>query len=149
MDWYWFISRIHQPFIAPLLSYGVGSMLFQIAALCMYARDSSVPCYVAFWSHPRSNSSQFKSDSVAFEKHGTLHAVFPKLECVTSRKDLILFKSDTSFSDRPMSASGQYMPMQDLFDFRVTPFVSGYFFHHQCLYHSFNCPVFMCGLLCM
>ena len=105
-------------------------MLFQIAAVCLFALDNHVPCYIGNWYHNRSLAIQQQpfggSDNKALAK------IFPSLMHVEVETSVSLNDSIAALVSTELAT--KYVPMAELFDHRVTSLIAHSFFHHTCMF---------------
>ena len=126
-------SPCPQPFVAPLLRGSFSHALFQIAAVCVYADQHQIPCYVGYVTHDKSSELQYRPFAGhAMYKGESLQDIFPNLNSITTDSSYVVPASDITFlTDQAFVKL--YTPLHNVFNFKKTPFISGWFLNFHCL----------------
>ena len=120
--------------MAPILRSGLGNAMFQIAAVCMYAKEKKLPCYIGFWNHSKSKEHVWYLPYGGHPVHIALHDFFPNIDSLKFPANFALSDAQISFTDTKYIWYLSYVPMEQVFDYRQTPFVCAWFFNSRCTF---------------
>ena len=117
--------------MAPILRSGLGNAMFQIAAVCMYAEEKKIPCYVGYWNHTKSNEHVWYLPYGGHPVHIALHDFFPNIDSLKFPANYVLDPKQIAFVPGDLWYLS-YVPMEQIFDYHKTPFVCDWFFNSHC-----------------